>query len=248
MKFALLLAICSFFLNSPLRSQPHPDHLVYALVKLSWNQTDDSSAQGGISGTAFAINDSTLLTAHHVLNPGNYKPHAGRKHVQYWFLRRDGGQVLPVAVDQIDTFPEIEAALIHYPARTFEGPFWEPGMVMEGDSVQSWGFYAHPWPIHASQWVKGRLQVMAYDLRPHVADFHGMAERLQRYTVHAEDVWLDNARVIKPSFGAYQGMSGGPLLVDNRLTGIMSFGLPINKYQKDSVYAISVFEFFTLLN
>lgn len=48
--------------------------MVYAILKLSYNEIGDTSLVGGICGSAFFISKQIALTAHHLLNKLNYSP------------------------------------------------------------------------------------------------------------------------------------------------------------------------------
>ncbi len=72
------------------------------------------------------------------------------------------------------------------------------------------------------------------------ADSIGKIEEIKNVTINANDVKLNNIKVIQPSFKAIVGMSGGPLISNNSIVGMMSFGLPADKEIKDVVFAIAI--------
>ena len=86
---------------------------VFAILKLSYNTPGETPVTGGICGTAFLINDKTLLTAHHVLNE-KVKPNPGFKFAQFWFLKR-GTSKLSIPLDNTTPiyFPHIDTTIIN---------------------------------------------------------------------------------------------------------------------------------------
>lgn len=88
---------------------------IFAVVKISYNTPGETPVTGGICGSAFLINDSTVITANHVLNSKNYAPNAGFKLVQYWLLNRGKILIIPLFKDYLKSIEEIDATIITLP-------------------------------------------------------------------------------------------------------------------------------------
>lgn len=215
---------------------------VFAIVKLSYNENGESSVVGGICGSAFLINDSTVITAHHVLN-SKVKPNEGYKYYQIWLLNRNDNLIIPIEQKQFEDYKEIECTVIHLHKPLNGIPFLsiESNDVKNGDEVYSLGHIGDKMPVTKAEWNSGKLLIQKYSLKNLVADNNGKVQEIKKVTVRANDVNIVDVEVIQPTFGAIEGMSGGPLIRKgtNKLIGLMSFGLPADSVKKEIVYAIS---------
>lgn len=223
---------------------------VFAIVKLSYNANGENSVIGGICGSAFLINDSTVITAHHVLN-SKVQPNDGYKYCQFWLLNRNDSLIIPIEQKQFEDHKEIECTMIHLQKPLNGIPFLgiEPNEVKVGDEIYSIGHIGDKMPITKAEWNNGKLFIQKYSLKNFEADNEGSIKEIKPATIRANDVNIVDVTVIQPSFGAIVGMSGGPLLCKrtNKLIGLMSFGLPADVIKKETVYAISSNELYKTL-
>lgn len=220
---------------------------IFALVKLSYNYPGETPLEGGICGTAFLINDSTLLTAYHVINENVFKPNPGFKYVQYWVISRSGKVIIPVFKEYLKSFPGVEATTISIPQRvknTLVINYRENNCSIK-DKVQNFGHKINM-PVTDAHWENNVIVIDDYDLKTSKSDSTSFIINIKRINVFANDVNIRNKMVIQPSFRANIGMSRGPLLKKgtNEVIGMMSFGLPPDSIVKDTVYAIHLYEIF----
>lgn len=213
---------------------------IFAVVKISYNVPGETPVVGGICGSAFLIDDSTVITANHVLSKNNYAPNAGFNFVQYWLLSRDNIFIVPLSVDYIDSFEELETSIIKLPSKmdcTLKISESSPNI---NDPVRNYGHLGNKMPITDAHWDNNLLIIDDFNLNNSTSDSLGKIVEIKNVTVNANDVKLNDIKVIQPSFKANIGMSGGPLMSNNKIIGMMSFGLPADKEIKDIVFAISI--------
>jgi len=240
----VLILIISFFTMTDAQAQL--ENSIFAVVKISYNKPGETPVTGGISGSAFLINDSTVITANHVLNKQNFLPNEGFNFVQFWLLSRNNNLIIPLSKDFIKSFEEIETSIIKLPEHvkcTLEVSKSVPKI---NDTVHNYGHIINM-PITNAHWENNLLVIDDYNLNKSTSDSTGVIAEIKKITVNANDVKLNDVEVIQPSFKANVGMSGGPLISNNKIIGMMSFGLPADLDIKDIVFAISIDEILTKL-
>ena len=227
-------------------AQAQLENSIFAVVKISYNKPGETPVTGGISGSAFLINDSTVITANHVLNSQNFLPNEGFNFVQFWLLSRNNNLIIPLSKDFINSFEEIETSIIKLPEHvkcTLEVSKSVPKI---NDTVHNYGHISNM-PIKNAHWENNLLVIDDYNLNKSTSDSTGVIAEIKKITVNANDVKLNDVEVIQPSFKANVGMSGGPLISNNKIIGMMSFGMPADLVIKDIVFAISIDEILTKL-
>lgn len=216
------------------------ENSVFAIVKISYNIIGETMVTGGICGTAFLLNDSTAVTANHVLNKVNYMPSPGFKHVQYWLLRRNIRNIIELNKEDIIPMPKIDCSTISLRGKIqtqYKITYITPDV---GDQVYNFGHVPNM-PITLAHW-DNKLVVDDYILEKSKADKKGKIISINFRSVQSQDVNILNKLLIQPSFIAKVGMSGGPLIKHDKIIGLMSFGFPIDSLIKNEVYAISINE------
>jgi hypothetical protein len=237
-KQILIFTIIFFTINN---AHAQLDRSIFAIVKISYNKPGDTPVTGGICGSAFLLNDSTVITANHVLNIRNFAPNKGFNFVQYWLLNRDNNLIIPLSIDYIESNEEIETSIIKLPKHvkcTLDVLKSSPKI---DDTVRNYGHISNM-PITEAHWENDLLLIDKFNLNNSTSDSTGIIAGIKRITINANDVKLNNIEVIQPSFKANIGMSGGPLISNNKIIGMMSFGLPADIDVKDTVFAIPINE------
>lgn len=234
-------------------AQAETEDAVFAVLKLSYNTPGETPVTGGICGTAFLINEKAALTAHHVLNMTT-GPNHGFKHCQFWLLKRGETKLaIPIKDNSFKCFPEIETTVIDLATLplNIERIRLSPNDVQIGTEIFSIGHVGGGMPIINATWINDILVIHNYSLPDNVkSDKSGVIVNKKISSIHTGDINLENVVVLQPSFGAIKGMSGGPLLDknNNKIVGLMSFGLPVNASTKNIVFAISVDEIIRKFN
>lgn len=247
-KWLLIPIVIIIFTLIYINTQDQIENAVFAIVKLSYNIPGQTPVQGGICGTAFLINDHTLLTAHHVLNT-NVTPSEGFKYCQFWLLSRGNKTIIPIEPKNCcKDCPEIETTFIKLkiPLINIKPIKVENSFFKINDPIYCIGHSFKSMPItdRDVKWDNNILIIKNYSLKNCKSDKNGYIKTIEIRNANYNDVKLKNKKVIQPSFKAILGMSGGPLLHknSNKLIGLMSYGFPPDSDIKDIVYAITVNE------
>ncbi|PBJ07972.1 trypsin-like serine protease [Flavobacterium sp. ACN6] len=233
-----LVSIILFYFFMPY-SKAQIENSVFAVVKISYNIPGETPVIGGICGTGFLIKDSTVLIAHHVLNTNNFKPNPGYRFVQFWLLKRGTKMIIPLSVDYLESIPEIEAVVIKLPVTVKSNVLLSETNAKQNDSVKNYG-HLLTMPITTAHWDTYSLIIDDYNLETSKSDASGHIVEIQNMSDNANDIKLTDIKVIKPSFKGNIGMSGGPLICNDKVIGMMSFGLPADQEIKEAVFAIAI--------
>ncbi len=202
--------------------------MVFAILKLSYNNPGETTITGGICGSGFFVSNKLAVTAHHVLNSATLSPNIGNRFCQLWLLSRNGS-VVPFDGGNIEMYPSIVTSIIR-----FEKPL--PGLTdyaissyqpKLGDKVIGKGHIGNSMPQVEANWVNSSLVITAGNLQRSLCDRKGNITGIQNFTVNANDVKIKDVRGFELSFGSRIGMSGGPLLHKNKpaSTGICGHNL-----------------------
>lgn len=241
-----LFFIHPYELTNKIANNPIIENCVFAIVKISYNHLGETPVEGGICGTAFLFNDSTVITANHVLNKINWTPNPGYKYVQYWLLKRGSKKIIELSKENLTPLGNIETTLIHLVEKINSQLEIMHQKFEIGDAVQNYGHISNM-PITNAHWAN-KLIIDSYDLSQSKSDKVGKILSIRKATIHSADLDIEGKEFIQPSFVANVGMSGGPLILHNRVIGLMSFGLPADSVIKKEVYAISINEILNELN
>lgn len=216
------------------------ENSVFAIVKISYNHVGETPVTGGICGTAFLLNDSTAITANHVLNKTNYVPNIGYKYVQFWLVKRGTKKIIELKKEDLKPLPDIETTLIKLHEKVKCDFKVIEQVVKVNDIVFNYGHVSNM-PITKAHWDR-KLIIDDYSLENSKSDKTGQILSIKKITVKSNDLNIIDKAFIQPSFVANVGMSGGPLISHKKLIGLMSFGLPADSIIKKKVYAISINE------
>ncbi len=194
---------------------------VFAVLKISYNSKNDVSEPivGGICGSAFFVNDSIAITAHHVLSEGTFKPLDGFEYCQFFLLSSDSFKVIPVFASNIVGYPSFEMTLLKFdslkrPVKPIPVQFSPEG---KGSYAISYGFSSDSktFPI---QFIcnKDNLDILCYDLNDieiikggHIYKYH---QKTVKNSIKFYNKWVYELKI-----PGTVGMSGGPLLNKNNM-------------------------------
>ncbi|WP_146194618.1 hypothetical protein [Flavobacterium crocinum] len=244
MKTYLTSLILVFYLN--IKAQVHLDNSVFAVVKFSYNEPGEMLVTGGICGTGFLINDSTVLLANHILNRSNFIPNPGYKFVQFWLLKRGTKLIIPLSADYLQSMEDIESTVVRLPEIVKCDLLISQDKAKPDEVVQSFG-HLNSMPVTDAHWENDTLVIDGYNLEKSKSDASGRIVEIRNISINATDVKLTDVKVIQPSFKGNRGMSGGPLISNQKVIGMMSFGFPADLEIKDTVFAIAIDQIITRL-
>jgi len=214
--------------------------MLAAIVKVSSRPSaDGASLIGGVAGTLFALKNRTCVTAHHVLNKGIFKPPDGYDAMAVFFVF-ETGQIVRVLESQIQEFPQQDLSIFKHPRIPVGKWDIDANLHAESEPVSALGYWAGVWP---PEMVIDANRSPAIITRANVAKLmivttgHVMSRR--SVTLNAKDIKIKDVEAYEISTAIFVGMSGGPLLsADNKVIGMLSFGLPADQLFKTDRFAI----------
>jgi hypothetical protein len=219
--------------------------MAFSILKLSYNEPGDSSLSGGICGTGFFVDASTAVTAHHVLNEATFAPNAGYGNIFLWLISRNG-QIRRIERSAVDLHPDIDTSVIRLnnPMSGFMIYDVVSGDINAGIVVRGIGYEGNAMPRIDSQWQGRELVIHTADLAQAIQDRDGHVERSLTLHINANDIKMQGVRGFELSFGSQVGMSGGPVVdvINDRVLGMLSIGLPANANVKTQTFAVSIDE------
>jgi len=172
-------------------------------------------------------------------------PNPGYKYVQYWLMKRGTKKIIELKKDDLQSLPEIESTFIKLNVKFIIGYNLCAQVFKINDFVLNYGHISNM-PITKAHW-ENKLIIDDYTLEMSKSDKMGTILSLTQATINSQDLHIIDKAVIQPSFIANIGMSGGPLISQNNIIGLMSFGLPADSTIKKEVYAISINEVIKLI-
>jgi len=216
-----------------------------AIVKLSYNNSGDSSLSGGICGTGFYVNNNTAITANHVLNKNTFIPNQGFCHAMVWLISRKGN-IHALKKNNITAFPEIDTTIIKTNTNITDTDIYilNDQRLAAGSPVFASGHTGNTMPQINAGWEGTSLCIYSVNLRSVASDTEGQIARLVTMTVNANDIKMQNVQGFELSFGSCIGMSGGPVLYKNTnlVVGMLSIGLPPDVSEKTATFAVAAYE------
>jgi hypothetical protein len=219
--------------------------MAFALLKLSFNQPGEPTLTGGVCGTGFFMDNSTAVTAHHVLNESTFEPNIGFRHCCFWILSRSGA-VVQLGRRFLQGYPEIDATALRFDrpqvgVAVYTLPSYEPEI---GTKVCGVGHIGDVMPQVKARWEGQSIVITQADLESVICDKTGQIKRIAKLEVATRDVKLKNVAGYELSFGTNVGMSGGPLVGQQtgQALGLLSFGLPPDSYTKTQTFAVAMDE------
>jgi hypothetical protein len=219
--------------------------MVFAILKLSYNDAGDSTLEGGICGTGFFIKERTAVTAYHVLNTNTFQPNVGHRNCKVWLLSRPGS-ILSLGLENVVEIPEADTSIINVDERPSDLPVYTCAQndVDVGRAVKGLGHIGNSMPRLQATWEANVLAIKNGDLMSVTSDMKGKIVNQLMYSISAQDVNLQDIKGYEVSFSSRIGMSGGPLLdaATNNVLGLLSFGLPPDAAVKTKTFVVLIDE------
>jgi V8-like Glu-specific endopeptidase len=205
------------------------------------------NTSGKINGTAFQINDSTVITANHVLNKLSFKKSPGK--TQFWLFSRNGKTIIEIDEKQLETYPNYDLCVIKLNKKSkFEGNLFEN--LFRGQEIYNLGYASCSYKSLELRQENDNLVIDGYNISDCTNDKTGHITNLNVISsLNTPDVNLGTTKIIEVSFEGEGGMSGGPLLCEQGIVGMMSYVLPPASH--DSLHytgAIFIGEILSIIN
>ncbi|WP_445666294.1 S1 family peptidase [Fodinibius sp. AD559] len=209
------------------------------------------NAVGGYCGAAFFVNSSTAISALHVLNSPTFKPNHGRNHAQVWIISPDN-HIVEINESMIDPYPDLDLAILNIKdslPRSVQLKLASEAPE-QGEKIYNLGYPNTGSPnvnfsVNNSTLGQPKIDLTGGNLNSDIIRSNGVIDSIEKESVMANDMSLNNVEIIRTSYGGSVGMSGGPLIRqrDQNVVGFMSHGYPPDKTDKNVLCAISVTEF-----
>lgn len=214
------------------------------ILKLSYNRVGETPVEGGICGSAFVLNSSEAITAHHVLNTSNFKPNSGFTKCQFWLLC-EPNFILELKKEDLTNFSEMETTLIGL-KKIFKGQLREMDFGVPNVNTECYneGFKGGLMPTLDAKWGPKGLVINSFSSKNVKIKAEGFIKSKKILNVNTNDMVLTNIKGLETSYGGIVGMSGGPLIDKqaNKVIGLMSIGLPQDIPVKETLFAVSILE------
>lgn len=213
------------------------------ILKLSYNNPNESTIVGGICGSFFPLQPNIAITAHHVLNNTNFMPNDGFLNCQYWLIT-DQNNIIEIEKDKLISYPEIDTTYITLERDYFKNYRKYSTKVETGTNCYNEGFIGGKMPDLDIKWVNNKLHINSCNYENVKINRSGYVKSIFQININATDVILSNINVIETSYSGIIGMSGGPLIEKEKdcVIGMMSIGFPPNVSDKTTLIAISIIE------
>ena len=205
--------------------------LSYAVFVATLNPAT-GQAVGGVAGSAFFVSSTKAITAFHVLQPKSF----ANSHTQVWLVH-EGEPAIELRAESVTSESSKDKTEISLGAIASVKPefIFQVGSPKAGDIVHTDGFLANS--------VGPILQIDGTRLRitsvPHLSRLHAEGHVMRELNVQltSNDVNLRNAPCVQLSYKPVIGLSGGPVVTNNRVVGMNSFADP---EARSSTWAVSI--------
>jgi len=181
----------------------------------------------GICGSGFFIRNNIFITAYHILNESSFLPNAQYFNTKIFLLNPEGNKIEIDRNKILKMCPEIDTILIKVEENN---SFFETEKnYSEMDLITNIGY-----PTKSTMEILDKNLVIKkqYKQDGKILKIH------DNYSMNANDVKLMNKKVIILDYSSEEGFSGGPLLKNDKVIGLMSHLYPNDK----NAVAISIDE------
>jgi hypothetical protein len=171
----------------------------------------------GICGSGFLLTKNIFVTAHHTLNESSFLPNAYYFNSKIFLISPTGNKIEIDTSDIAKLCPEIDVTFVKIKD---DFQFFKTNNVYsEGDFVINIGY-----PTRLTSEILDKN----LGIKKQFNNFGKILKIYKNYTMNANDVKIKNKKVIILDYTSEMGFSGGPLLKNNKVIGIMSHLYPNN--------------------
>ena len=194
---------------------------------------------GGTAGTAFSLSNKRCVTCNHVVNDDLFKNPVGFAATRVVFVFEDG-RVVNIERSHVQRFPDKDVSIVSHP--DLPAGKWELDINPHSnqETVTALGYYANKWPPNmAINTDITPALIEKADASTLLIRTTGVIMESREATVNAHDIKVKDLDIYQISAAVFVGMSGGPLLsADNKIIGLLSFGLPADEIFKTQRFAV----------
>jgi len=173
----------------------------------------------GICGTGFFINNNTFISSYHSLNESSFIPNAFYFNKNILLVNPEGKKIEITSKNIYKSLPEIDIIIIKIDGK--EKSFESDDDYSEKDIVKNIGY--------PERYSKEIFDPNNFMIKKQFENYGKILKIFNDYSINANDVKIFNKKVIILDYTSELGFSGGPLLKNNKVIGVMSHLYPKNK-------------------
>lgn len=222
------------------------EQITFVIFKISYNPATQQ-AEGGVCGSCFFINEKEFITAHHCFNDNVLKPNDGYQKVLVLLINSKGYKIYNPEIKKLYPEHDLTIGKIREGLAYFSSPLFVTTYYI-GEKVYNFGY-----PL--SKAIKNyNIQIVGEDLKINNLNIslekqEGTISNIKIASIIANDIKLENRKIIILDYTSELGFSGGPLISikTQQVIGFMSLVLPQEVDLKRRAVAIPITEIKHLL-
>ena len=191
----------------------------------------------GICGTGFFIDNDTFISSYHILNESSFIPNSNYFNKNILIASPEGKKIEITSKNIYKLLPEIDISIMKINGQ--KEYFETEETYSKNDKVKNFGY-----PERHSKEIFQILNPENFQVKKQFEQSGRILKIDKNYSINANDVKIFNKKVIILDYSSEMGFSGGPLLKNGKVIGVMSHLYPQNK----NVIAISIEEIKKPLN
>ncbi|PJE81896.1 Fe-S cluster assembly ATPase SufC [Candidatus Pacearchaeota archaeon CG10_big_fil_rev_8_21_14_0_10_32_42] len=173
----------------------------------------------GICGSGFFVKENLFVSAHHNLNESSFTPNERYSNKTIFLLNTDGKKIEVDKSNIYKMFPELDLVILktNEKEKYFE---WEKNFSKD-DKVKNIGY--------PERFSKEILNTQNFKIKKQFENNGEILEVVKNYSIIANDVKIINKKMIILDYTSEIGFSGGPLIKNGKVIGMMSHLRPTDK-------------------
>jgi hypothetical protein len=220
--------------------------LVSAIVKVSWRVVLGVSglsvtAEGGIAGSCFALENGMVISCLHGLDDGLFVPNPGYSRSCLFVVEPNGSYSI-LSQDMVHAFPEFDLSVLEGVDLSVKYPVSDksPEEVL---LVSALGYEADQAPFQTNLSDDySEVFLTSIKLDQAAQKVERVAPKTKVCTINAMDLSISEKFVFVLETHGTVGLSGGPLIDSetNEVVGLNIAGLPADAHVKTSLISIDI--------
>lgn len=223
--------------------------MVWAIIKLSYNNIWDSTLTGGVCWTWFIISKDSVLTAYHVLNKNTFLPNKWYKFCEVFFCI-EPDIIIKVEKKVLNFYPSVDTTQFNINSKVSIPQYWiNKKTIGDNESVLNIGFIWWEMPqFQEIKWWEEWIHFWWITFN-NIAAYWKWNIIKKTFSIKSNDVNIDNIHWYLTSYPWVEGMSWWPLIQEstNKIIWLMSFGFPMDVSEKTNLWAININEILKII-
>ncbi|MBS3078004.1 Fe-S cluster assembly ATPase SufC [Candidatus Pacearchaeota archaeon] len=173
----------------------------------------------GICGSGFFIDEKTFITSYHILNESSFIPNKKYFNRIIILMNSEGKKIEITRKEVYQYIPSLDLTIVKTLEK--ENFFGIGKKYSKGDQVKNIGY--------PEEKIKEILDKNLLTVKKQFENSGKVLDIIEEYSIYANDVKIENKKVIILDYSLEKGFSGGPLFKDGKVIGILSHINPLNK-------------------